>query len=494
MSAIVSRTCVAPYKGPRLRLQPRRGSPEPNNLTTVRRWVRDQRRRTALDLFCGAGGLSLGLKQAGFVVLVGADSDPLSVETHVANLGGLGYAGDLSRASTFIRWLRRRGIEKVDLIAAGLPCQPFSRAGSAKIRSLIADGIREADDPRTRMWRSFLAIVRALKPTAVLLENVPDMAVWEEGAIIIDVSEGLRGLGYATSLRILNASDYGVPQHRSRLFIVGIRGKRAFEWPRPRGAHPDLRSAIGDLPRIFPAQREERLPYRGPRTTLQRRLRRGVAASDLHWVYDHITRDVRPDDAKAFALLKPGDTYADLPPSLQRYSANGFTDKYNRLLWNQLSRSVTAHLEKDGYWYIHPSQDRTISIREAARIQTFPDWFRFAGQPSKRFKQIGNAVPPLLAEAIGRRLAAAISLDSLSSAQLQPDMQFREKLLNWHRKNRRDYPWRRKAAPWKILMAEICLRRTRADQVVPVYTQLVELAPTPESMIHNSRRARAAMA
>src|SRR5213078_103641 len=111
---------------------------------------------------------------------------------------------------------------------------------------------------------------------------------------------------------------------------------------------------------------------------------------------------------EAFALLRPGQTYEDLPHRLRRYRADIFSDKYKRLEWNELSRSITAHLAKDGYWYIHPDQDRTLSVREAARIQTFPDWFRFAGEPSLRYRQIGNAVPPLLAERIADALHVAL--------------------------------------------------------------------------------------
>ena len=108
-------------------------------------------------------------------------------------------------------------------------------------------------------------------------------------------------------------------------------------------------------------------------------------------------------------MMRQGDTYADLPANLRRYRSDIFTDKYNRLSWDELSRTITAHIARDGYWYIHPDQHRTLSIREAARIQTFPDWFRFAGEPSHRFRLIGNAVPPLLAEAIGRQLNEALA-------------------------------------------------------------------------------------
>ena len=122
-----------------------------------------------------------------------------------------------------------------------------------------------------------------------------------------------------------------------------------------------------------------------------------------------MTRAVRADDWEAYTGLQPGQTYADIPDHLQRYRTDIFTDKYKRLAWEELSRTITAHIAKDGYWYIHPEQHRTLSIREAARLQTFPDWFRFAGQPSHRYAQIGNAVPPLLGEAVGAALLESLS-------------------------------------------------------------------------------------
>jgi DNA (cytosine-5)-methyltransferase 1 len=205
-------------------------------------------------------------------------------------------------------------------------------------------------------------------------------------------------------------------------------------------------------------------------------------------VHDHITRDVRPDDAEAFALMRPGQTYRDLPPRLRRYRADIFSDKYKRLEWNSLSRSITAHIAKDGYWYIHPEQDRTLSVREAARIQTFPDWFRFAGQPSLRYSQIGNAVPPLLAAAIGERLGTSLSRPPARGRPQGSGRTFREDLLAWHARHRRSFPWRATSNPWHVLMAEMCLRRTRADQVAPVYRELLRIAPTPAAMCRQRER------
>jgi len=476
---------VRAYRGTKLELPAHPDAPDPDDRAAIRRWVRAQVASglTALDLFCGAGGLSLGLEKAGFRVLVGADLDAPAVETHVANIGGLGYQGDLSDPTDFLDHLREWGIRKVDLIAGGVPCQPFSRAGRSKIRSLVESGQRSADDPRARMWHSFIEVVAELRPAGVMLENVPDLAAWDEGGILVGFCESLRELGYRPRATILNAYEHGVPQHRSRLFIVALRPGAQFTWPIPGSRSPTVGDAIGDLPVVPPAQREERIPYDGPRSTLQRLLRRGMPRPDRRFVDDHITRDVRPDDAEAFALLPEGGTYDELPADLQRYRADIFSDKYKRLEWSGLSRSITAHLAKDGYWYIHPDQDRTLSVREAARIQTFPDWFRFSGQPSIRYRQIGNAVPPLLAQAIADSIHLALTSPRRRGRPPLNGEAFRSRLMAWHADNARDYPWRENVDPWHVLMAEVCLHRTRADQARPVYEALADIAPTPEAML-----------
>jgi DNA (cytosine-5)-methyltransferase 1 len=476
-----------------LRLTRRPGAPNPADPRAVRRWVRSQRGLTAVDLFCGAGGLSLGLQQAGFSVLVGADADAFALETHMANIGGLGYGDDLSDHKRFLRQLRRWGITKVDLVTAGLPCQPFSRAGHSKIRSLVRQGARHRDDPRARMWRSFLAIVAALEPRAILVENVPEIAVWQDGALLLELCDRMRALGYRARAAVLAACDHGVPQHRRRLFIVGLKPGVAYDWPARNRAQTSLKAAIGDLPVVRPAQRNEDLRYGGSTNAFQRLMRRGVDGAGRGRIHDHITRDVRADDAEAFALLRQGGKYTELPRRLRRYRDDIFQDKYKRLSWDEVSRSITAHLAKDGYWYIHPTQRRTLSVREAARIQTFPDRFRFAGTPSLRYRQIGNAVPPMLAEAIGRELAAALDAPPRRGRPRSGD-EFRSRLLRWHQKHGRSYPWRAKGvSPWRVLMAEMCLRRTRADQVEPVYRRLARIAPTPAALVKNAAKARRIM-
>ena len=191
-------------------------------------------------------------------------------------------------------------------------------------------------------------------------------------------------------------------------------------------------------------------------------------------------------------MMAEGQTYRDLPERLRRYRADIFDDKYLRLSWSGRSRSITAHLAKDGYWYIHPEQDRTLSVREAARIQTFPDHFRFAGSMISRFTQIGNAVPPMLARAVGESVHDALDGHAEESVRQLNPARFRSALIRWHHRNVRAYPWRRQSDPWLILMAESCLHRTRADQVASVFDRLAKLAPTAADLLRNRSRFRMA--
>jgi DNA (cytosine-5)-methyltransferase 1 len=379
--------------------------------------------------------------------------------------------------------LRAWGIETVDVVAGGVPCQPFSRAGSSRLRGLVRDGHRSADDARAHLWDAFLKVVHELRPRAVLVENVPDLAAWKNGAVLVGLQEGLLQLGFRTEARVLAAYEYDVPQFRSRLFVVGVSGGLQMRWPASSPRRNTLRDAIGDLPTVGGDQRKEVVAYSGaPESDLQRRLRRGITRDQRDLVLDHITRAVRPDDAEAFSLLRPGQTYRDLPARLQRYRSDIFRDKYKRLEWDGLSRTITAHIAKDGYWYIHPEMDRTLSIREAARLQTFPDWYRFAGPPSVRFRQIGNGVPPLLAEAVGRSLKATMDAGGSDCSRHRTVSGFSDALLAWHRAEPMTHPWRGGAEPWHVLMAELCLQRTPSSDVTDAYRHLIRVAPGPQAL------------
>lgn len=353
---------------------------------------------TAIDLFCGAGGLSFGLRQAGFDVLVGADTDSTALATFTANVGAEAIVtpvGSPTFASQLDTILKGRS---VDLVAGGPPCQPFSRAGEAKLRSL---GRPSSSDARAGLWHAFVDIVERVQPRLVLMENVPDFAASNPMRLVALVRR-LIDLDYQCDARVIRTWELGVPQHRRRLFVVAARSAQP-GWP-ATVAPITVGEAIGDLPRLDRSVGAAVLSYDAPQTPYQVAARSSVPAADKALIFDHVTRAVRDDDAEAFALLGPGSKYSDLPDRLRRYRDDIFQDKYNRLAWDGLSRTITAHIAKDGYWYIHPREARTITVREAARLQTFPDHFRFAGPRSSAFRQIGNAVPPIVAEAIGSGL------------------------------------------------------------------------------------------
>ena len=480
------RTAVPHYRGAALRLPRHPDAPDPSDLTAVRRWVRRAKRPRAIDLFCGAGGLSLGLRDAGFSVLLGADCDAYAVETHTANIGGLGFVGDLTDPTELLEHLDGWGINEVELVAGGVPCQPFSRAGHAKLRELVHSGVRTHLDPRAGLWRSFMAVVERLRPRAVLVENVPDLPLWDDGAVLSAFLESLGELGYLVDARILECFRYGVPQRRTRLVLVALADGVTFDWPEPTDELTSLHDAIGDLPPVPGGQRAERLPYRPrghrPLTAFQARMRAGVLPEDSEVVHDHITRAVRPDDLEAFSLLAAGQTYADMPEHLRRYRSDIFTDKYKRLSWSELSRTITAHIAKDGYWYIHPEQHRTLSVREAARLQTFPDWFRFAGQPSHRFAQIGNAVPPQVGEAVGQALRKTLAVPRRRSSQ--PTNDAHADLLSWYESRQTSHPWRRSGAdPWHVLLGELCLDRASAEELLDRFPRVLAVAPSPCALV-----------
>ena len=440
--------------------------------------MRGRRRPTAIDLFAGAGGLSFGLDLAGFDVLVGADSDAWAMETHAANLAGLTWTGDLTDTSHFLQTLDVWGIESVDLVAGGVPCQPFSRAGRPRIAKLVEDGERVAHDERADLWQGFITVVERLRPDAVLVENVPDLPRWNDGEVLIGFHESLGDLGYTVEARILDGFRFGVPQHRQRLILIGTAHGRRPVWPEPAGKPVSLEEAIRDLPVIPRAQRAEELPYdrRQTGSEFQREMRAGMSGDSAGLVWDHISRDVRPDDLEAFDLLEEGQTYLDLPERLRRYRSDVFTDKYKRLAWSELCRSITAHIAKDGYWYIHPEQHRTLSVREAARVQTFPDHFRFAGMQTHRYRQIGNAVPPVLARVVGEAILGA--LDGPEESARARDT-FRRELLAWHRDRPVRRPWRLSTNPWHVLVGELSLRRAPESEVAAMYRRLRTAARTP---------------
>lgn len=365
------------------------------------------KRPVCVSLWSGAGGLDLGLQRAGYDVLVAADRDEWACQTNSFNSAARVFCRDLDDPDETRHWLRGLELPEVALVAGGFPCQPYSRAGTSIIRHLVETAGRPEIDTRAFAWQTFVGAVAELQPARALAENVPDLARFDDGQQLRDIVRALENEDYEVDVRVLPARLFGVPQYRERLFVQAARETASIRWPKPpSGEAPSVRSAIFDLPTVAAGAQTDPVPYE-PRATPPRWARDGVSPNTEHYLFDHICREVRPDDLQAFEQLSPGGTYLDIPAELRRYDDQSFTDKYKRLEWDLPSRTITAHIARDGYWYIHPEVHRTLSVREAARIQTFPDWFRFAGFPSNRFTQIGNAVPPLLGCAIGEALLLA---------------------------------------------------------------------------------------
>ena len=454
-----------------------------------RDWVRGIDGPVGVDLFCGAGGLSLGLENAGVQVILAVDHDEHSLATHRANFPGLALDLDLSDTA---------GIEQVsdllegldvDVLAGGPPCQPFSLAGQPKLRSLVEQGIRPREDERRNLWAAMLEIAERIQPKAVLMENVPGMALGDDSEIVRTMAARLEDSGYFVDYRIVNASDYGVPQKRQRLIFVALQRSDGFIWPSVTTGQVTVDDAIGDLPSLGTELGKRCQAYGGPQSDFQREARVGLPADNSDVVWDHITRPVRDDDREAFGLMTPDTGYGALPERLRRYRSDIFCDKYKKLDGGGLSRTITAHLAKDGYWYIHPTENRTLSVREAARIQTFPDRFRFEGTRSHAFRQIGNAAPPALMAAVGKALAVALDCQDEtpppeSHGALDTRREIHRRVLEWH--GQRSNPWSQQGEPWAVLLSILCGRHGSGDDLARI---ALAQCPEPDSIDGKSKRA-----
>lgn len=461
-------------RGPFLVLPPHRDHVD--DVDSFVAYARDIREKTqaplAADFFSGAGGMSLGLQKAGFKVVFGADHEPFANRTHAHHFGGMSVDWDLSDPAIVAKLGDLVREAEIDLVAGGPPCQPFSRAGRSMIRHRVQSGLRDPHDERRDLWRSFLELVDRGRPKAVLMENVPDMALDREMFILRSIVEELEQMNYSVEERVVDTWRYGVPQFRQRLILVALHKNIEFRWPAETAQKVTVWNAIGDLPEVEGGWRPEGgqhgwAEYSGPVTQFQREMREGVAPADSHKVFDHITRPVREDDREAFESMTHATKYTDLNKEHQRYRGDIFDDKYNRLNENDLSRTITAHIAKDGYWYIHPRQSRTLTVREAARLQTFPDEFRFDGPPSAAFRQIGNAVPPQLGFVIGRAIRE--SLDNREDAG-SSTRETGQLLARWMNKSKhvRALPWLQwvRGVPpsrWLVIASEELLDRAPAS-------------------------------
>jgi DNA (cytosine-5)-methyltransferase 1 len=457
-----------------------------------------------LDLFSGAGGISLGFHRAGFQIDGGLEIEPLPALTHALNF----HSGDpeLMKLHAHPRDITRvepdqlaselclgPAEDAIDVLVGGPPCQAYARVGRAKLREVADHPKAFKVDPRGNLFLRYLVYVRAFRPLALLMENVPDILHYDGHNVIEEMVEALDCLGYVSRYSLINSAFHGVPQMRDRVFLVSylreLRVKIAF----PSAAHhlvlpagyagtravalkyvdltgrngyvePDLgnetlpgpvtaEEAIGDLPRIAgtsvkrgPRRFTELVGYRnGSRTTAyQASMRRWPGFESEGGIRDHVIRYL-PRDHRVFAEMRQGAEYPEAHATAIRiarreaekkginFGTNAYQKVYSSIVppydiskfpnrWWKLRpdlpvRTLTAHIGKDTYSHIHwdAKQARTISVREAARLHSFPDGFSFQGTMNAAFRQIGNAVPPLMAARI-----AEIIHDTLKDAAGKP--------------------------------------------------------------------------
>lgn len=361
-----------------------------------------------VDLFAGCGGLSLGLEQAGFKVIFANEINPICAKTYINNIDIQQenfYVGDIN---DLVKKMRLGEIEfsDIDLVTGGPPCQGFSMANRQRI----------IDDPRNSLYKAYLEILSMINPKFFIMENVKGM-VNKIDEIFNDFTNVLNN-SYNFSYKIMNARDFGVPQNRERLFIIGNRvgidsNKIIDNIINSKHKQYVLFDAIGDLPVLGINEIKNKTSiendqvgffkrkYDYQKTDFYHYINDG---RDVRFVYNHKNRYNNERDIKIYSLLPQGanslhPSIADIMPYSSRN--NIFKDKYYKLKYDDFCKTITSHMKFDCNMYIHPTQPRGLSAREAARIQTFPDDFIFLGPQNSWYLQIGNAVPVKLAKAIG---------------------------------------------------------------------------------------------
>lgn len=409
-----------------------------------------------LDLFAGAGGFSLGFENVRdkngnpiFEMFKAVEIDKFACETLRKNFGySKVIEGDITNKKIHDQIINECK-SKIDLIVGGIPCQSFSLIGTRTGR------IKKTEDKRDILYLEYFEIVKNLIPKIVVIENVKGILSKKDksGNLILDnIIKDFEKLGYSfetvkgTKYILLNAADHGVPQKRERVFLIGLR-KDIFpdiKIPVPKKTHGKdkdllpyvtLFDAIGDLPKVYPKitgtglttsmkkkiiQKNKKI-YNGEeeksynREDLIKHISNNIVRKNFFRfvrpngcaLYHHTSRSQQLSDIMLFKCMKQGWTAKDVMEKGStlkkyiKYDMGSFKDKYRKQKWLEPSTTIFAHLEKDGNRFIHPTQARTFTPREAARIQTFPDDFLFVGPISKKFRQIGNAVPPILAFHVG---------------------------------------------------------------------------------------------
>lgn len=361
-------------------------------------------RLTAVDLFCGCGGISVGLRSAGFEVLAGVDINKKYICSFENNFPNAQVITDDITGIPPAKFMDRLSLNVGDLtlLAGGPPCQGFSKNTPRKFRCL--------EDERNQLIRTYLNYCEVLQPKMILIENVAEMRNGFDQAYTREIEQRLGNAGYTVHHAVLTAADFGVPQRRRRAFFLATR--LGFTFGTPISTHFAIDTsqdqslfneshyvtvwgAIGDLPSLTHGQTPSVVEYVSePQNEFQSKMR-----GCLKSVTGHVTRKLAPIQFARLNAIEPGQGLKDLPKELQ--TKGGFSGAYGRLTKQMVAPTITRWVfhTGSGRWG-HPVDIRTLSIREIARIQSFPDSYNFVGSFNDQAGQLGNAVPPLLAEVI----------------------------------------------------------------------------------------------
>ena len=393
-----------------------------------------KRKYTFIDLFAGCGGLSEGFYRQDFTALAHVEIDHWACETLRTRMKYYGYKNyekevieyDITSEDILERIDDAVNGRTVDVIIGGPPCQAYSTAGR------VRDGKKMATDPRNFLFESYVKILEYYSPKFFVFENVTGLlsAKVNKTPILPRVLEAL-GNKYKVidnpELLVHNTADYGVPQLRKRVIIIGVRkdiDKETIQlyndvikthWNpetpenerKGRKHFVDVRQAIGDLPQVEPGVDASTKEYDYP---CNNEFLRRIGKKGVHPLMDHIARNHNDLDRERFQVMIHNHwSFGQLRRIMPQYEhehARVFDNSYVVQWWDLPSKTILAHLHKDGFQFIHPdeSQRRTFTVREAARIQSFPDDFEFKGSRGEKYKQIGNAVPPLFAEALAKSI------------------------------------------------------------------------------------------
>jgi DNA (cytosine-5)-methyltransferase 1 len=391
-----------------------------------------------IDIFSGCGGLSYGLEMAGLECLAAVDFNKIAIETFNLNhKQAVGLKRDLTQLEPK-ELAQIIGADEIDLVVGGPPCQGFS---TARTQGGANFGKEFVDDPRRDLYKHFLKHVEFFKPKIFLMENVLGIKSMGSGIYFTKIQEASRALGYSVAPIQINCWEFGVPQKRVRQLFIGTRVGQPLFMPSQHLTkthsleHSDnslepivtLGEAICDLPPLKAndgaseskydfALRKQHLKAHGNRYIIDQM--QVDQAQKLTW---HVSRPHSERDLRDFLLLREGENskgaIARGEVMETPYSMESFADKYKRQSRYDLCSTIVAHLKKDGLMFIHPTQNRSLTPREAARVQSFPDTFQFSGQRGNVYEQIGNAVPPLAGRGIGFAIKAYLKNYAVSEAR-----------------------------------------------------------------------------